>query len=122
MDHRSRKKQIETLAAISLGLFIIYFLSKAEWPLYVIPALLFTALFVTPLAGLITMIWLKITGFIGKINGYILLSVIFYLVITPVSLLRKLLRGKNFMQKNQSDSMYVDKQHTYVAKDLEHPW
>ena len=70
------------------------------------------------IAILIEKVWFFIAEKLGFINGTILLSLIFLLVLTPVALLRKLFTSKTAT----SDSFYVIREITYSPENLENKW
>lgn len=60
------------------------------------------------LASKISWVWEKISEVLGKISATILLSIIFFLVLTPLSVLRKLLQ-KKVVTNQDSNFLVVEK-------------
>lgn len=85
-------------------------------------ALLMTALlpvFYTPFAWL----WFKFAQFLERFFSGIILSVIFYLLVTPVGLIRRFfakdtMRLRDF--KKNKNSVFVESNKIYAPKDIEH--
>lgn len=75
----------------------------------------------TPLARL----WFALSHGMGKVGSTVLLSLVFFVVVTPVALLRRLL-GRDAMGLRQwrggSQSVFVRRDHTFTAADLEKPF
>ncbi len=75
----------------------------------------------TPLARL----WFALSHWLGEIVSTILLSIVFFVVVTPVGLIRKL-SGKDAMGLKQwkagRQSAFVRRDHTVTAADLEKPF
>ncbi len=75
----------------------------------------------TPLARL----WFGLSHWLGKIVSTLLLTILFLVVLTPIGLLRKL-SGKDAMGLGQwkagRDSVFVRRDHTVSAADLEKPF
>lgn len=74
-----------------------------------------------PLARL----WFALSHGMGQIVSTAILTLVFFVVVTPVSLVRKLL-GRDAMGLRQwrggGQSAFVRREHTYTAEDLEKPF
>ena len=74
-----------------------------------------------PLARL----WFGLSHLLGNIISKILLSIIFYIVVTPIGLFRKLL-GADSMRvgkwKQSNESVFLERNHTYSTIDLKKPY
>lgn len=97
--------QWELLAQIALGIGLLALLSDA-------------------FAKLVAKVWLKLAEILGRVNGYILLTLIFFLFLTPIALLMRLIqKADNLKLKRQANnSIYETRNHTYLAKDLSNIW
>jgi hypothetical protein len=115
-------KRNENLAVISLGLCVIYFIFPTTYLLLVAAVIAFTSL-IPPVGALVVKGWLALGQGLGWINSRIILTVIWYLFLTPIAFLYKL-RGKDPLQlkKGESGSHFVTRKHQYGPKDLENPW
>jgi len=118
----SREKVHSTIIGLCVGLFLIYFLYEVNWLLYVIPSLLFISLVWKWLAEKISFLWLKFGEGLGWINSRILLGVIFFIVLTPMALLRNLFKKDELKLKRGYSSTFEERNHTFTAKDLKNPW
>jgi uncharacterized membrane protein YfhO len=68
-------------------------------------------------------IWYKLSEFLGLIMPNILLSLVFYLVLTPLALLSNLDKKKNPLQlRNNSKSTFISKHKTFSKEILEKIW
>lgn len=119
MSSPRREKDLETLAVLSAGLLVFFLIFKIKVLLTVAIAVLLIAVFVKPLARLIAWLWLKLAEVLGWINSRVLLSLVFFLVLTPMALMRKLFTRK---RKSAVPSNYREKGRTYEPKDLENIW
>ena len=118
-------KALETLAVLSLvclaaGLFfgMAAFLVAAL-------TLLFTGLFLKRLSMRIAEIWLRFAGLIGAINSRIILTLIFYLVLTPLAFVYRLFHGDFMKIRRQDDpgrSYWTRRDHQYNPRDLGNVW
>jgi len=87
--------------------------------------LLIIGLFIGPLAVLIAHLWLKLAQLIGAVMSRVLLTVVFFFVLLPITLLRRALTRREELQlkrKTDGDSYYTEEARTYTARDLEFPW
>ncbi len=82
------------------------------------------ALLSEPFAELVARLWLKFAQVLGRVNGYVLLTIIFFVFLTPIALLMRLIQKADILKlKPQSgDSIYETRNHTYEAKDLTNIW
>jgi hypothetical protein len=74
-----------------------------------------------PLAGL----WFGLSHVMGNIVSKIILSLAFFLIVTPIGLIRRLM-GADALQlkkwKKGSDSVFVERQGAVQDKDLLNPY
>lgn len=77
-----------------------------------------------PVAGdWIVKIWFKIAEVLGWINSRILLSVIFYVFLYPISLLAKLSKSNPLnLKQAKGETFYEIRDHKYTRDDLENVW
>jgi hypothetical protein len=67
--------------------------------------------------------WLLLSKAIGYVMSRGLLTIVFFLVLFPVSLIYKLTNKNPLDLKGSSaKSLFKDRDHLYKAKDLENPW
>lgn len=78
-------------------------------------------LFIKPLAY----IWINFSYALGDFLSKILLSIVFFIIVTPISIGRRVL-GKDSMQlkrwKKGDMSVFTERFHTYERKDIEKPY
>ena len=67
-------------------------------------------------------VWFGLSELIGSVVSRVILAVVFFVVVTPIGVLRKLL-GADAMQlrtfKAGRGSVMRERNHTYVGKDIE---
>ncbi len=124
MNSKSKESNpYKTLSVIITGFIVIYALFFWKWALL-------TAL-ITGIFGLISknilhyiiFIWDKISLILSKIVPNILLASVYYLFLTPVALLSKLVtKSDHLMLKNNSDSLFMDYNKEISKSDFEKPW
>lgn len=109
-----------TLIMLLLGYFtqnVIYF--KIAIPVLVI-AMAFP-MFFYPVA----IIWFGLTTLLGQVVSKVLLTVIYFVILFPVSIIRQFM-GKDSLDlktfKKSTKSAMVTRDHQFVSKDIEHPY
>jgi len=119
-----RLQELETLGVLSAFFLILSIISHRQALVFFALALQITALFIRPLAGLITMGWLKFAEIVGTFNSRIILSLVFYLFLTPIAFLYRFFTKDPLMLKpdNDASSYYSVRNHTYSGSDLEKMW
>ena len=71
----------------------------------------------------ITWVWFKIAHVMGTyIMGPLLLGIVFFLILFPISLLARAFSKDDLMLKKRTDTYFVDRSHAYTAKDIENIW
>ena len=82
-----------------------------------------TSLIIPAVAKLILKVWGYLALALGWINSRILLTAVFYLVLTPIALISRIFnKDKLKLGKNKSDTMFTTRNHVYTSKDIENPW
>lgn len=110
-----------SLLVIITGFCLFYFLFRATW-LLVPAAIAVPGFFHAGYGEFIHRGWMKLAMLLGWINSRILLTVLFFLVLTPVALVARLL-GKTSIRKNPDKvTQFVKRNHLYTKTDLQHPW
>jgi hypothetical protein len=73
----------------------------------------------------VAVVWLGLSHLLGAVMSRVLLSLVFFLVVTPIGLLRRL-SGKDTLHlrafKASDASVMLMRRHTFVARDLEKPY
>ena len=117
-------KQLETMAVLSLACLVFGIFLKVSLLLYVGAGLLFTGLFLKRISGIVAGAWLRFAAFLGAINTKILLSVMFYLILTPLAWMFRLFKGDILhIGKNEKVATYwTEHEKEYAPSDLEKMW
>jgi len=115
----------DTGLAIVLILLIIEYIQRPNG--LVISAMVVLVLIMTwpaffkPLAR----IWFGVSHILGSIVSKVLLTIVFFIVVTPIGLVRKMF-GADPMRvslwKKGADSVFVDRNHLYKKEDIEKPY
>jgi hypothetical protein len=123
-----KTEKYKSLLVIVTGFAVLYFILQlkpaGKYFLYASLLVGLLGIFV-PFAGdWIVKGWHKLAEVLGWINSRILLSVIFFIFLTPMAIIYRLVAGKNLLQlkKPTTGSLYEERNYTYTGKDLEEPW
>lgn len=115
-------KTYNTILVIVTGLLVFYLIFENEWFVYSAVSIGVLSLLSAKIAELIVKAWFGIAQVLGYINSRIILSVIFFLILFPLSLLSRL-TGKPALQiKRQDGSYFTDRNHLFLKEDFEKPW
>jgi len=126
----SRETVLETLGVLALACLVAGHLLRhrplaGPGLLAAATLLLATGLFVKPVARWIALAWLKLAEVLGAVNSRILLGVIFYLFLTPIALLSRLVRGDFLHLKKGTGagrSYWQPRDHAYTPEDIAKLW
>tara|TARA_B110000046_G_C12850784_1_gene337632 strand:+ start:236 stop:595 length:360 start_codon:yes stop_codon:yes gene_type:complete len=117
------KKEYQSLLVIVLGFLIIGYIFNIEELKIASLVIGLTSLIIPAAAKLILKGWEYLALALGWINSRILLTVVFYIVLTPVALISRIFnKDKLKLSKTKDDSMFTTRNHVYTAKDIENPW
>lgn len=83
-------KPKETVLVITVGLLLLYILFKNKIFLYCAVVIGLTGVVSFYLSEKIDWVWNKMTVILGAVSNRVLLAVVFFFVVTPVGLIRRL--------------------------------
>ena len=112
------------LAAIFL-LLILWFFSKNINFVYAAGGFALYAMILPNSLSPLARLWFGLSHVLGTVMSKVILSLAFFLVLTPMGLLRKAL-GKDSLHvacwKKGTDSVFRVRDHTFTAADIEQPF
>ena len=79
----------KTVLTISVGFLFVYLFAKLNWALWVSFGIGLTGVFSDYLSQLIEKVWMKLAFVLSKIVPNIILGIIFFALLLPISLLSK---------------------------------
>ena len=117
-------QELETHSVLSAFMLVLYLFQQRQAFIYAALGLLAIGLFVRPLARLISGVWLKFAELLGAFNSKIILSLVFYLFLTPLAFIFRLFAKNPLQLKSTRDtqSVYQDRNHLYSREDFEKMW
>jgi hypothetical protein len=122
----TRKEHQDSALALMLIFMLVYFTGGREDALLV--ALTISLLFTMILPVIFypfTILWLNLSHYLGIVSSFLLLSIIFLVIVTPVGLIRRLggrdtLSLKKF--RNGTDTVFVSRKHLFTRENLSNPF
>jgi hypothetical protein len=115
----------DTGMAMVLLLLILYIRTKRDGILWAAIALHVVNMTVPRIYGPVAVVWLGLSHLLGTVMSKILLSILFFGVVTPIGILRRLL-GKDSLKlrafKASEESVMSVRNHMYVGRDIEKPY
>ncbi|HLO43042.1 MAG TPA: SxtJ family membrane protein [Leadbetterella sp.] len=124
----------QSLLVIVVGFLVLYFIFqknydwyffefKRNYFLYAAVAIGVSSLMFDSVADIILKGWMKIAEVLGFINTRILMSLVFFIFLTPFALLQRVLSRKNFLSLKDSDStVFHTRDHEYKPEDFDNIW
>lgn len=112
----------KTILAIVVGFLALSLILKVNVLLYIALGIGGLAALSSTLEGLIVIVWNKIALTLGWFMSRVVLTLVFFIFLTPLALLKKLVSSKDPLQIKETSSTYVDRSITYSKKDLENIW
>ncbi|MEO1052120.1 MAG: SxtJ family membrane protein [Bacteroidota bacterium] len=127
---QSGEHKFKSILVIVLGFAILYAVldyrykdyQYAVYFLYVSIALGVLSLLITSFGDLLVKLWFKLAEILGYIPSKVLLSLVFFLFLFPLAWLSRRFSKNPLQLKNDSDSVFVERNHTYTKEDLENIW
>jgi len=117
-----RKKTLETRLVLTTVFLLVYLITKNDLFLYLSLAFGITGIFIKPLAKYIAVAWFKLADVLNYIFSRIILGILFFVVLFPVSVLYKITNKDKLRLKKSKSSIWVDRNHCYSSADLENIW
>ena len=115
----------DTGMAVVLLLLIVFVARKREGYLFAAMALHVVNMTVPQIYRPIAVLWLGLSDLLGAVVSKILLSIVFFVNVTPIGILRRL-AGKDSLKlrafKASKDSVMLGRNHTFIGRDLEKPY
>ena len=113
----------KTILTITIGFLFIYLLSDAQWSLVLSLSIGSIGILSPFLSKKIEFIWFKLAWLLGLFVPKIILSVVFYLMLTPMAFLRTLIsKSEPLSLKNNKSTLFQIREKSYTAKSFENPW
>ena len=110
-----------SLAVIALGFLLFYFFYQKQWMLLPV-AVAFMGFLIGKLGYFIHLSWMMLAKVLGYMNSRILLTVLFFVVLTPIALVKRFFTASEFTNSKKINSAFQDRGHLYSKQDLINTW
>ena len=125
MKKISKEQSRDTGMAVVLLLLLVFASKKREGYLLAAIVLNVVNMAVPQVYKPLAVVWLGFSELLGAVMSRVLLSIVFFGVVTPIAIFRRL-AGKDSLKlrafKKSKDSVMVERNHTFAARDLERPY
>ena len=115
----------DTGLALVLILLIIEYIKRPNWLTVAAMTVLVLVMTWPSLFKPLARIWFGFSHILGGIVSKVLLTLVFFIVVTPIGLIRKVFGAdpmKLSIWKKSSNSVLVDRNHLYKKEDIEKPY
>ena len=121
--NKAKSEPVKTVLTITLGFIILFVVTKWKWALTVSVFIGLAGLLSTYLANKIDFLWMKLSYLLSLILPNIVFSIIFYLILFPISMLAKVFGQKDkLMLKNNYKSTFIETNKSFSKESFEKPW
>jgi Saxitoxin biosynthesis operon protein SxtJ len=125
MKKITKDQSRDTGMAVVLLLLLIFASKKREGYLLAAIVLHVVNMAVPQIYKPVAVVWLGFSDLLGAVMSRVLLSIVFFAVVTPIAIFRRLV-GKDSLKlrafKASKDSVMVERNHTFIGRDLERPY
>jgi len=123
MSRSTKSASKETVLVITVGFLVLYLVFSRRTFLTLSLAVGLAGILSSWFSEKIELAWNKLSLLLGRISNTLLLTLIFFLVLTPMGLFRRLL-GKGGMLRvpEGQKSNFTDREHSFTKQDLENVW
>ncbi len=112
-----------TILTIVFGFLLLNEFLESKIILYTIISISGLSILIPKISIIIEIIWFRISIILSKIIPSILLSCIFFLLLTPLSILSKLSSYRSeFLSENNSESTFKNSNRSFDKKSFERSW
>jgi len=126
-EHKNISKEMckDSGLALVLICMICFQVWKHQFLILLAIAFLLVAMTYPPIFKPFARLWFGLSTALGTVVSRIILTIVFFTVVLPVGLMRRML-GKDAMKikrwKKNNTSVFRRREHRFAAKDLEHPY
>ncbi len=118
-----KSEPIKTVLVITVGMMIVYLITKLQWAVYISLSVGISGVLSEYLAKKIDYLWIKLTWILSLIMPNVLLSIVFYIFLTPIAILSRIFGEKNPLSlKNTSSTLFKDSNKKFEKASFEKPW
>jgi hypothetical protein len=122
MEKDKKYAYLETIVALMLGSIFFSLVVHWQYLLWFAIAIGLIGLLTPVLASGIHKGWLFLGKIMGKVSSTVLLAVIFYLLLVPLSFLKRLFGKPETLREKGNDGNFILRNHTFTKQDFDDLW
>lgn len=111
-----------TMLVLTTGFLIIYLALNFHWSVYLSITFGIIGIISESLSLIIEKLWFKVADLLGSIMPKLILGIIFYLFLTPIALIYKLLNKDKLGLDNSSSTYFTDYKSNFSKENIEKTW
>jgi hypothetical protein len=115
----------DTGLALVLILLIIENIKRPHWLLVLAMVVLVLTMTWPVIFKPLSIVWFRFSHILGNVVSKVILTLVFFVVVTPIGLIRKILGAdpmKRFLWKRSNESVLIEKNHPYTKEDIINPY
>jgi hypothetical protein len=121
--NKGNSNPAKTMLTITVGFILVYFFTKKSWAFSVSLIVGLIGILSDYLSRKIDFIWMKLSWLLSLIVPNIILTVIYFIVLFPLSLLSKLFQKTDSLRlKNTGKSNFIDTSAKFDKSMFERTW
>lgn len=111
-----------TMLVISIGFLVLYMLFAWQWAVIVSLGVGLMGIISSTLSRKIEWLWMKLARILSYIIPSVLLGIIFYLILFPLSLISKIFTKDPLMLSNKHNTYFVNIEKPFDKRNMEKIW
>ncbi|MFA5181869.1 MAG: SxtJ family membrane protein [Syntrophales bacterium] len=114
----------KTISVLTLAVLIAYVVFSAPWLLWAAVLLTLGNAFESRFTTVLARYWMKFAALLGGFNSRVILTVTFYLILTPLAFVYRIFNRPlvDHFRANKRQSYFEDLNKTYTPADFEKTW
>jgi hypothetical protein len=114
---------LKSVLVITMGLLLLNLVFHWKWALFASLFIGISGVLSGFVADKIHYLWMKLAYLLNLVFSNLLLTLVFYLILTPIAFLYRLFRRQDaLLLKRNPGSTFFIKQRTFNADDFVNPW
>lgn len=111
-----------TMLVISMGFLILYLLFAWQWAVIVSLGVGLIGIISSTLSSKVEWLWMKLARILSYIIPSVLLGIVFYLILFPISLISRIFTKDPLMLSNNYETFFVNIEKEFDKKSMEKIW
>jgi hypothetical protein len=119
-----RVEKIKTVSVLGVAFLVLFFIFKVNWLAIIAMILFILAITEGPVTDFIAKYWMKFARVLGTFNAKVILTLVYYLILTPLACLYRLANKEllDHYKNKKSNSYYKDYTSDINAEFFERIW